>query len=130
MSAVPHTRLIPASPKPQRAGEAPERARRQLLLRELNEQIRGLAKRSGGEGELELVCECGDCVARLSSSVEIYESVRRFPTRFLILRRHAGPDERVVEENGLLAVVEKVGPAAESAILLDPRKRSRTGATA
>ena len=129
MSAVPHSRPVPAEADAERAAEAPERARRQLVLRELNEQIRGLAKRFGVEGELELVCECGDCVGRLSTSVEIYERVRRFPTRFLILARHAGEDERVVEKLERSAVVEKVGPSAAWAILFDPRKGSHTAAT-
>jgi hypothetical protein len=98
-------------------------ARRQALFRELNEEIRRVADRFAAEEPLELVCECehGDCFARLSVSHGEYESVRRFPTRFLVRVDHVAQDERIVEETAGYAVIEKVGPGALTAILLDRR---------
>ena len=92
----------------------------------MNEQLRQVADGFAVEDTLQLVCECerGDCVARVSVSVDAYEAVRRFPTRFLVNPEHVGADERIVEEAARFAVVEKVGSGAETAILQDPRKRA------
>jgi hypothetical protein len=46
---------------------------------------------------------------------------RRFPTRILVRLEHLSADERIVEETTGYAVVEKVGPGARTAILLDRR---------
>lgn len=98
--------------------------RRQALFREMNEEIRRIADSFGVDDELDLVCECehGDCFARISVLRDEYEAVRRFPTRFLLKPDHVGPEERIVEE-GRYLVVEKIGAAAETAILLDPGRR-------
>jgi hypothetical protein len=97
--------------------------RRQALFRDLNEEIRRIADGFAADEPLELVCECehADCLARLTVSHQAYEAVRRFPTRFLIMLEHLSADERVVEETTGYAVVEKVGPGAQTAILLDRR---------
>jgi hypothetical protein len=104
-------------------------ARSQVLFRELNEQIRRIADSFGVDEELELVCECehGDCFARLSLSVDDYETIRRFPTRFVTRPEHVGPDDRIVHETTLYVVIEKIGPSAETAILRDPRRRAPHG---
>lgn len=96
-------------------------ARRQALFRALNEEIRAIADGFAADEPLELVCECerAGCFARFSVSHQAYESVRRFPTRFLIRLEHRSGDERVVEKTTGYAVVEKVGPGAQTAILLD-----------
>jgi hypothetical protein len=101
-------------------------ARSQALFRELNEEIRRIADSFGIDEDLELVCECehGDCFARLPVSPDDYETVRRFPTRFLIKPEHVGADDRIVHETARYVVVEKIGPSAETAILRDPRKRA------
>jgi hypothetical protein len=98
-------------------------ARRQALRRDLNEEIERIEASFDVDEPLELVCECehADCFARLTVSHEAFEAVRRFPTRFLIRREHLSADERVVEETTRYAVVEKVGPGAQTAILLDRR---------
>jgi hypothetical protein len=97
--------------------------RGQLLFRRLNEQIRSLADL---DAEFDLVCECtdGDCFERLTVSVEDYEAIRRFPTRFVVKPGHAADQvERVVEETASFLVVEKIGADAAAAIRLDPRRR-------
>jgi hypothetical protein len=111
---------------PQQTNTAANPARSQALSRELNEDIRRIADSFGIDEDLELVCECehGDCFARLPVSPDDYETVRRFPTRFLTKPEHVGPDDRIVHETARYVVVEKIGPSAETAILRDPRKRA------
>jgi hypothetical protein len=96
--------------------------RSQLLFRELNEQIRSLAE----DDEFDLICECVNrsCYERLTLSLDVYETVRRFPTRFVVKPGHADATERVAETDDGHLVVEKIGVDAESAILFDPRRRS------
>jgi hypothetical protein len=106
-------------------------ARRQLLFRDLNEEIRRIADSFDADEALELCCECelGDCVARLHVSHQQYEVVRRFPTRFLVLADHVSPEERVVEvlSGSSAVVVEKVGAGARTAILGDSRRNGADG---
>lgn len=100
--------------------------RRQVLFRELNEEIRRIAESFDADEALELCCECEfDCFARLSVSRQQYEAVRRFPTRFLVLADHVSPEERIVElmSGSSAVVVEKLGAGARTAILGDSRKR-------
>ena len=95
--------------------------RAQILFRRLNEEIRSIA----ADEELVVVCECvnDDCVERLVVPVELYEAVRRFPTRFLVKEGHvAGDVEGEVESRDGVVVVEKIGAGAEDAIVLDPRR--------
>jgi len=108
--------------------DSTEGAHSQLLVRQLNEQIRSLA----GPDALDIVCECvnGSCFERLIVSLDEYEAVRRFPTRFVVKEGHvAGDIEREVVRLDGAVVVEKSGPDAEQAILFDPR-RYRAGADA
>jgi hypothetical protein len=100
--------------------------RSQALFRQMNEEIHRIADRFGVDETLEIVCECEheSCFARLSVPVDDYEAVRRFPTRFVTKPEHVSSDERVVQETARYVVIEKVGPSAETAILLDPRKRT------
>jgi hypothetical protein len=100
--------------------------RRQVLFRQVNEEIRQMAASFAVGEELELVCECehGDCFAFISVSRDDYEAVRRFPTRFLAKPDHVSADERVVQEAALFVVIEKVGAGAKTAILRDPRGRA------
>src|SRR5436305_60145 len=74
-------------------------ARRQVLFRELNEEIRRIADSFDADEALDLRCECelGECFVRLHVSHPQYEAVRRFPTRFLVLAEHVSPQERLVE---------------------------------
>jgi hypothetical protein len=116
------------------AGRQAAGVRRQVLVRGVNEKIRSLADGVDVEGEFDLVCECTNpgCFERLTLSLDDYEVLRRFPSRFAVKPGHVDADaDRVVEEKQLFVVVEKVGPDAEDAIVDDPRRaysRQRVGA--
>jgi hypothetical protein len=98
-------------------------AKNQSLFREVNERIEGLRP---GVMPIEFACECSntECATSLPLSDEEYESVRRFPTHFIVLPGHElGEVERVVEQNERYAVVEKFGAGGPAAVKLDPRAR-------
>jgi hypothetical protein len=102
----------------------------QSLLREVNERIEQLNGSWESEGDDGILCECGHpgCMEKIEIAGDAYERVRRVPTQFLVKPGHAtAGSERVVERTSAYLVVEKVGVAAETAIELDPRRRSRTG---
>jgi hypothetical protein len=98
-----------------------------VLLREVNERIEELNGTWESKGADGILCECGhpDCTETIEIATDAYERVRRFPTRFLVKPGHALPaSERVLEHTPGYLVVEKVGPAAETAITRDPRRRA------
>jgi hypothetical protein len=100
-------------------------ARAQALVREVNEQIHRLGG-SGPDDLRALLCECCniECIEQLSVPLDEYESVRRFPTRFILSHGHErSGDERVVERRAGYLVVEKLGAGARAAVHLDPRRR-------
>jgi len=127
MSVPQHARRAPAAD----GDGAASGVLRQVLFRDLNEEIRRIADSFDADEALELFCECelGDCSARLSASHPQYEAVRRFPTRFVVLADHASSEERIVEvlSGSGSVVVEKVGIGARTAILGDSRKRVAAG---
>jgi hypothetical protein len=77
-----------------------------------------------GRDDVDTASVRADCFAPISVSRDAYEAIRTFPTRFLTKSEHVNADDRVLQETVVFAVVEKVGPGAETAILLDPRKRA------
>ena len=95
---------------------------RQVLRRELNDRIRA---RCVDESEFEVFCECGRAGCRDGAVVtrELYETLRRVPTHFLVKRSHAGPAERVVDTFDDFLVVEKFGPSGLEAIKLERGNR-------
>jgi SpoU rRNA methylase family enzyme len=98
-------------------------AKNQSLFREVNERIEELRP---DEMLIDFACECSDtdCTASLTLSIEEYESVRRFPTHFLVMPGHELDEvERVAEQNERYAVVEKFGAGGPAAVRLDPRAR-------
>jgi len=100
-------------------------ARNQSLFREVNERIEELRPT---DELIPFACECidTDCTESLPLSHDEYESVRRFPTHFVVMPGHELNEfERVVEQNERYAVVEKFGPAGPVAMKLDPRARRR-----
>jgi len=94
---------------------------RQVLRRELNDRIR---VRNAGEREFEVFCECGRAGCRDGVVLErdVYETLRRVPTHFLVKRAHAGPAERVVDTVGDFLIVEKFGNSGLEAIKLERGK--------
>ena len=96
----------------------------QVLFREVNEQIRSLSGQFGDGGTLELICECSQdsCMSLFAVSLEEYEEVRRFPTRFFVAPGHEIPEiERIVASTEVYNVVEKFGAAGPVAVRMDPR---------
>ena len=105
---------------------------RQSLFREVNDQIERLNAEWTNEDQDVVLCECSnaDCHEPIEVTAAEYETVRRFPTRFLVKPGHAAREsDRVVYETVDYVVVEKIGRSAETAIRLDPRRaatRDRT----
>lgn len=107
---------------------AREIGRRQALFREVNERIEELAETFDLKDELMILCECGsgECIERIALSEEAYEKLRRIPTHFAVAPDHEIPAvERVIERHDGYVVVEKFGESANTAIRLDPRRRTR-----
>ena len=94
---------------------------RQVLRRELNDRIRS---RNVGEREFEVFCECGraGCRDGVVIARDVYETLRRVPTHFLVKRVHAGPAERVIDAVGDFLIVEKFGSSGLEAIKLERGK--------
>lgn len=85
-------------------------ARRQRLMREVNERIRELAERNGTR--VRLLCECGDdsCADAVEISAAQYALIRADESRFLLFPGHERPEsDRVVERNGRFVVVADRG---------------------
>jgi hypothetical protein len=100
-------------------------AENEVRFRGLNERLQDQADMwQGREGELSLVCECGDedCTAAIDLSVREYEAVRAVETQFVVIRGHERADvEDVVVGAEDWLVVRKRGEAAQIAAGTDPR---------
>jgi hypothetical protein len=122
VTATPYSDFLPYGPTfpDRRTPSVPN----QLLFREMNEQIylRCISQGRNDEG-IEIVCECelGTCLESLAMSVDRYEAIRQFPTRFVLKVGHpVAGDEQIVERHDEFSVVEKSGPSAQVAVRLDP----------
>jgi hypothetical protein len=112
-----------------RVGFVPSRERQaaenEVRFRALNERLQEQGGTwQGGDGELNLVCECGneDCTAAIELSARDYEAVRAVETQFVVVRGHECSDvEDVVDGAENWLVVRKRGEAAEIAAETDPR---------
>jgi hypothetical protein len=100
-------------------------AENEVRFRALNERLQ---EQGGvwqaGDGELNLVCECGDedCTAAIDLTPLEYEAVRAVETQFVLIRGHERPEiEDVVDGDKNWLVVRKRGEAAEIAAETDPR---------
>jgi len=100
-------------------------AENEVRFRALNERLRESGGTwTGDDGQLGVVCECGDedCTEALSLTPPEYERVRSVETRFALLPAHVRPEiEDVVEDHGGWVTVQKRGEAAEIAAAADPR---------
>ncbi len=100
-------------------------AENEVRFRALNERLRdGSGTWDAGEGELELVCECGnqDCAQAIRLTPRDYEGVRAHEARFMVVPGHERREvEDVVAEREGWVVVRKRGEAAEIAAETDPR---------
>jgi hypothetical protein len=91
--------------------------RNQVIFREVNERLRGLAD-AVPDGKADYLCECSDvdCTEKIELRPLEYESVRARPKAFFILPGHETLEvERVVDELDSYVVVEKIVPLDETA---------------
>jgi hypothetical protein len=97
----------------------------QSFFRALNQRI--LVRSTTPAGSIRFICECTDphCFEVVKVTREEYEELRGFPTRFLVRSGHWHEDDRVVDSADEVAIVEKIGPGAHTAIRLDPRRTIR-----
>lgn len=102
-----------------------DKARRQVVFREVNEHIAELNSGWSETGVSLFVCECSipECSEALEITPEEYEKVRADGARFVVLAGHQLREvERVVENNDRFLVVEKFGAAAVVARDADRRR--------
>jgi hypothetical protein len=86
-------------------------ARTESAFREVNEAIAKTAAKFDAT-EADFVCECADpeCADRITADLDDYEDVRADATHFIVADGHDEPRiERVVDDHGDYAVVEKFG---------------------
>ena len=99
-------------------------ARTEAAFREVNEAIAKTAARFESD-DADFVCECADpgCAHRITAGLDEYEDVRAEATHFIVAEGHEEPAiERVVDERGHYAVVEKFRPKMRSIVRsLNPR---------
>lgn len=101
--------------------------RNEAGFRDRNECIRRESERFTAEGgTFAIVCECGDatCESAINLTMDQYEAVRGYATRFAIARNHENPEtEFVVCEHAKFTVVEKLTSNARRIIReTDPRR--------
>lgn len=93
-------------------------AKNEAMFRAANRELTQASKEAGGDGELEVLCECGQeaCNSLISMTVAEYDSVHSQDDRFVVLPGHENPEiESVVERREGYLVVDKVGEAEEIA---------------
>jgi hypothetical protein len=101
-------------------------ARRQALVRSVNEHISTVERGFGGEVELSVICECGrpGCTQLIAVPPDVYETVRAHATHFVVVPGHEQDGvERVIacgRSRGFL-LVRNIGRAAEIARATNPR---------
>ena len=102
-------------------------ARNEALIREVNERIDGIDKKTPGADKddlFEFVCECGRqgvCDATVELTLAEYEAVRSQDDRFVVRPGHETTIlEHVVGRNDRYVLVDKI-PDAEPFVENDPR---------
>ena len=103
------------------------RARNEALIREVNERIEQIDKRSPGFEKsmlFEFICECGQeggCEQTVQLTLGEYETVRSQDDRFVLHPGHETPGlETVIDRNERWVLVDKVAEA-EGFVADDPR---------
>jgi len=97
------------------------------LFREVNERLQEISEDTGHSEwrSLELVCECADgqCVERITMSIDDYEALRAEATTFAVVPGHEVPQVEAVvaRRDGYLIVQKRDGLAADVARETDPR---------
>ena len=101
-----------------------ERARRQNVMREVNERIARLRWAQSDGEQIGYVCECSlvDCAETVALDVDAYEAVRASPLRFILRPGHECSEvERIIERRLGYSIVENIGEAVEIARGFDLR---------
>jgi hypothetical protein len=99
------------------------RAHNEAIFRDVNEQIAalGAARR---RDQLEIVCECANlgCSEPIAISLAGYEEARRDARTFILAPGHTDPQlEIVLVDRRDYLLVQKIGDAADEAVMTDPR---------
>jgi hypothetical protein len=106
---------------------ADQRARNEILFREVNERVEEINDRLDGKSDelaMVFVCECGntDCNEQVTMSRAQYEALRANPLHSAVLPGHEDMRiARVVGQHQGFLVAEKKREAPKMAIEEDPR---------
>jgi hypothetical protein len=101
----------------------------EAVFREVNERVAEVATHfievETRADPVDFTCECGraDCAQPIPLTLAEYQSVRAWPTRFVVAPEHEQPEiETIVERYPAYVIVEKVDDEAEEvARETDPR---------
>ena len=99
-------------------------ARNEALFRETNEAIERGQWPDDPAKLVRFRCECSraECNEAVEITLALYEQVREFPRRFVVVSGHEMPEiETVVEREGDYTIVEKQDAAGDTAAATDPR---------
>jgi hypothetical protein len=107
-------------------GSDEQRAAKEVLFREVNEQLEEINEELDGKSDsvMSLICECGktNCHEKIDMPRKQYEALRANPKHFAVLPGHEDTRiARVIERHQGFFIAEKIGEAAEMAIEHDPR---------
>ena len=108
------------------AVSADQRARIEIVFREVNDRVEEISDRLNGSDEpaMIFVCECGntDCHEQIRMARAQYDALRANPLHFAVLPGHEDMRiARVVAQHQGFLVAEKKGEVAEMAIDENPR---------
>jgi hypothetical protein len=93
-------------------------AKNEAVFRAANRELQQAETEAGGDGVLEVLCECGQqgCSGMITLTVADYEGVHHQEDRFVVVPGHENPEiENVVERREAYFVVDKFGEAEEIA---------------
>jgi hypothetical protein len=93
-------------------------AKNEAVFRAANREIAQADKETGGDGVLEVLCECGQeaCRGLISLTVAEYDGIHSQDDRFVVVPGHENPQiESIVERRATYFVVDKFGEAEEIA---------------
>lgn len=93
-------------------------AKNEAVFRAANRQLEEADKEVGGDGMLDVLCECGreGCSGVISMTVAEYDGVHSQDDRFVVVPGHESSEiETVVERREAYFVVDKFGEAEEIA---------------
>jgi hypothetical protein len=93
-------------------------AKNEAVFRAANRELEQATEEAGGDGVLDVLCECGQegCSGLIRLTVAEYDGVHSQDDRFVVVPGHENPKiETVVERREAYLVVDKFGEAEEIA---------------